>query len=127
MTAKIILPTPIPAAGPYSQAVMVGNLIFCAGQIPIDLETGEVIKDDIRKATACCLKNLTTILETYGSRTELVIKTTVYLTDMNHFPLMNEVYSRFFSTSPPARTTVAVSALPKGAPIEIEAIALKDG
>lgn len=124
MLEKKILPTPIPAAGPYSQAVLIGDLIFCSGQIPLDPETGEVITEDVGKATARCLDNLSAVLRAYGTSLEAVVKTTVYLTDMNNFPAMNEVYARYFSSAHPARSTVAVSALPRGAPVEIEAIAI---
>ncbi len=115
--------SPLPTVGPYSGLVMVGDFIFCSGQIPFHHERGEVIRDDMALATACCLDNVHRLLTACGSGLEDVVKTTIYLTDITYVPIMNDVYQRYFPTSPPARTTVIVSALPQQAPIEIEAIA----
>lgn len=121
---KKVISTPVPAAGPYSQAIQVGDFIFCSGQIPVNPQTGEVITDNIRDATARCLENLSAILKSYESSLEDVVKTTVYLTNESHFAAMNEVYGRYFPTLPPARSTVVVSCLPRGVEVEIEAIAI---
>ncbi|HOJ51503.1 MAG TPA: Rid family detoxifying hydrolase [Syntrophales bacterium] len=121
---KAIPATPIPSVGPYSQVVVAGEFIFCSGQIPIDPETGEVITEQVALATDRCLKNLSLVLASCGSSLKDVVKTTVYLTDMKHFSAMNEVYARYFPDAPPARSTVAVFSLPRGVPVEIEAIAI---
>ncbi len=111
------------AIGPYSQAVRVGSLIFTAGQIGLDPQSGELIAPDIESQTRQALTNLKHILEAAGASLSDVIKTTVFLQDMTEFPRMNAVYAEFFPQNPPARSTVAVAALPKGARVEIEAIA----
>jgi 2-iminobutanoate/2-iminopropanoate deaminase len=111
------------AIGPYSQAVRVGSLIFTAGQIGLDPQSGELIAPDIENQTRQALTNLKHILEAAGASLSDVIKTTVFLQDMAEFPRMNAVYAEFFPQNPPARSTVAVAALPKGARVEIEAIA----
>ncbi len=113
------------AIGPYSQAVKTENMIYVSGQIPIDPETGELIGDSIETQTERVLRNLSAILEAGGSSLAMVVKTTVYLTDLKDFEAMNKVYSRFFDTMPPARATVGVSALPRGVAVEIEAIATR--
>ncbi len=111
--------------GPYSPAVRVpGGLVFFSGQIPIDPETGGLVGPDIQSQTRRCLENLQILLEAAGLNFSHVVKTTVYLVDMTDFSAMNEVYATFFPQDPPARTTVAVAALPRGARIEIEAIAM---
>jgi len=112
-------------AGPYSPAIVLGEFVFCSGQIPIKEGSEEVIRDDIAEATACCLDNLSNLLALCGCCLEDVVKTTVYLTDRAHIPIMNEVYGRYFSTAPPARSTVVVHALPKEATIEIDALAIR--
>jgi 2-iminobutanoate/2-iminopropanoate deaminase len=112
------------AIGPYSQAVKVGNLIYTSGQLPIDLATGELVNDDIKKATARCLENVKGILEEAGTSLDKVIKTLVFLKDMNDFASVNEVYAKYFTENAPARSCVEVSKLPKDAKIEIEVIAL---
>jgi len=118
-------PAPI---GPYSQAIMIDkNLIFTSGQIPIDPRTGNIVEGDIKAQTRQVLKNIEAILIASGSSLTSVIKTTVYLKDINDFSAMNEVYEEFFRKIAPARTTVEVSRLPKDVRIEIEAIALVDG
>ncbi len=111
------------AIGPYSQAVKVGSFIFTAGQIGLDPQSGELIAPDIESQTRQALTNLRHILEAAGASLNDVIKTTVFLQDMAEFPRMNAVYAEFFPQNPPARSTVAVAALPKGARVEIEAVA----
>jgi 2-iminobutanoate/2-iminopropanoate deaminase len=113
-------PKPI---GPYSQAVRTNGFLFVSGQIPIDPKTGNVIAGDIAAQTERVLENLKGILEAAGSNLHHVVKTTVFLKDMNEFAAMNEVYARFFTIAPPARSTVQVSRLPKDASVEIEVIA----
>lgn len=121
---KIIQTEKAPKAiGPYSQAVGIGNLIFTAGQIGLNPQTGELVGDDIESQTRQVLTNLKHILEAAGSDLNYVVKTTVFLQDMADFPRMNAVYAEFFPENPPARSTIAVAALPKGARVEIEAIA----
>ncbi len=111
------------AIGPYSQAVKVGSFIFTAGQIGLDPQSGELIAPDIESQTRQALTNLKHILEAAGASLNDVIKTTVFLQDMAEFPRMNAIYAEFFPQNPPARSTVAVAALPKGARVEIEAVA----
>lgn len=111
------------AIGPYSQAVKVGGLIFTSGQLPVNMENGNLEIDDIQKATEYCIKNLKAILEEAGSSLEKVIKVVVFIKDMNDFAKINEVYGNFFKENPPARSCVEVARLPKDARIEIEAIA----
>ncbi len=112
------------AIGPYSQAIKANGLVFASGQIPIDPATGEFVAGGIAEQTEQVLKNLTAVLEAAGSSLGSVIKTTVFLTDMQEFSAMNEVYGRFFKDEPPARATVEASRLPRDARVEIEAIAL---
>lgn len=112
------------AIGPYSQAVKTGNMVFCSGQIPIDPATGEFISDDVAEQTEQVLKNLSAVLAAAGTNLNNVVKTTVFLADMNDFTAMNEVYSKFFSENKPARATVQAARLPKDARVEIECIAL---
>lgn len=112
------------AIGPYSQAIKAGGLVFVSGQIPIDPETGEFVAGGIAEQTERVLKNLAAVLEAAGSGLDLVLKTTVFLADMKEFSGMNEVYATFFSEPPPARATVAAAGLPRGARVEIEAVAL---
>ena len=112
------------AIGPYSQAVRAGNLVFASGQIPIDPATGEFVPGGIAEQTEQVLRNLTAVFEAAGLGLSQVIKTTVFLADMNDFTDMNEVYSRFFAEQPPARATVQAARLPRDARVEIEAIAL---
>ncbi|MCQ2560084.1 MAG: RidA family protein, partial [Clostridia bacterium] len=112
--------------GPYSQAIQKGNLIFLSGQIPLLPETGKLIEGDIQVQTAQCLKNLEAVLKAAGLGLNHIVKTTVFLTDLQSFALVNETYGQFFTQNPPARSCVEVSALPKGALLEIEAIACCD-
>src|SRR3982750_4357204 len=111
------------AIGPYSQAIKTNGLVFCSGQIPIDPTTGEFAADDVAGQTEQVLKNLDAVLAAAGSGLARVIKTTVFLADMNDFAAMNEVYSRFFSDNKPARATVQAARLPRDARVEIECIA----
>ena len=113
------------AIGPYSQATMVGEYVFTAGQIALNPETMELVEGDIAGQTERVLQNLCAVLTAAGSGSDQVVKTTVYLTDMGHFVKMNEVYARFFGTHRPARATVAVASLPKNALVEIDAIAMR--
>jgi 2-iminobutanoate/2-iminopropanoate deaminase len=113
------------AIGPYSQGVVLGDLVFTAGQIPLDPVTGEVVAGPVGEQTALALRNLGAILEAAGSSLGRVVKTTVYLVDMGDFAPMNEVYSRAFGDHRPARSTVAVAQLPRGVRIEIDAIAVR--
>jgi 2-iminobutanoate/2-iminopropanoate deaminase len=112
------------AIGPYSQAIGMERLVFTAGQIALDPTTGELVPGGIEEQTRQVLTNLMHILEEADSGLAYVVKTTVYLKDMNDFPKMNAVYEEFFSENPPARSTIAVVALPKGGMVEIEAVAL---
>ncbi|BAH05849.1 RidA family protein [Clostridium kluyveri] len=113
------------AVGPYSQAVKVGNFLFTSGQIPLVPETGELISDDIKKATERCLENIKAIFQEAGTCFENVIKTTVYVKNMSDFTDVNEVYAKYFQKDMPARSCVEVK-LPKDALVEIEVIALID-
>jgi 2-iminobutanoate/2-iminopropanoate deaminase len=112
------------AIGPYSQAIKANGLIFTAGQIPFDPATGQIIEGDIARQTARVFENLKAIVEAAGSSLEKVVKTTVYLKDMNDFAAMNEVYGRYLSLDPPARSTVEVARLPRDVRVEIDLIAL---
>lgn len=113
-------PAPI---GPYSQAVIAGREIFCSGQIAIDVTTGELTGTSAADQTEQVLRNLGSVLEAAGAGYQHVVKTTIFLIDMNDFGAVNEVYAKYFGQSRPARSTVAVAALPKGAIVEIDAIA----
>jgi 2-iminobutanoate/2-iminopropanoate deaminase len=112
------------AIGPYSQAVRSGHLVFCSGQIPLDPLTGQLVEGGIEAQTVRVLDNLAAVLAAADLKLGNVVKTTVFLVSMADFPAMNEVYARYFDEDPPARSTVAVEALPKGARVEIEAIAI---
>jgi 2-iminobutanoate/2-iminopropanoate deaminase len=114
------------AIGPYSQAIKTGNIVFCSGQIPIDVETGEFVSGDVAEQTAQVLKNLTAVLEAAGSSLQMVVKTTVFLADMNDFGAMNEIYAEYFGDNKPARSTVQAARLPRDARVEIEAIGLTE-
>jgi len=112
------------AIGPYSQAVITGNLVFCSGQIPLDPETMEIVGDTITEQTNRVFMNLAGLLEAAGSGLQKVVKTTVYLKDMSEFTAMNKEYARHFGDHRPARAAVEVARLPKDVRIEIDAIAL---
>lgn len=112
------------AIGPYSQAIKAGNMVFCSGQIPIDPATGEFISEAVAEQTEQVLKNLGEVLKAAGASLDNVVKTTVFLADMNDFAEMNEVYGRYFSENKPARATVQAARLPRDAKVEIDCIAL---
>lgn len=122
---EIIQTEHAPAAiGPYSQAIKVNGLVFASGQIPIDPASGQFVEGGIKEQTEQVLKNLAAVLEAAGSGLNRVVKTTVFLADMQEFGTMNEVYGKFFQDEPPARATVEAARLPRDARVEIEAIAL---
>ena len=111
------------AIGPYSQAVRSGAFLFCSGQIPLDPATGRLVEGGVEIQTDRVLRNLAAVLEAGGSSLEAVVKTTVYLVDLNDFPAMNQVYGTYFPENAPARATVRVAGLPAGALVEIDAVA----
>ncbi len=113
-------PKPI---GPYSQAIRVGGFVFCSGQIALDAEKGVVVETTVEGQTQKVMKNMAAVLEAAGSGLDKVVKTTIFLKSMNDFPKVNEVYGTFFKETPPARSTVEVSRLPKDVLVEIEAVA----
>ena len=124
---KIISTNEAPAAvGPYSQAVRAGSMVFCAGQIPLDPKSGQIVSQDVAEQTSRVLDNLTAVLKSERLTLSDVVKTTVFVTDLADFQTINEIYAKYFSTQPPARSTVQVAALPKAARVEIEAIAVAD-
>ena len=112
------------AIGPYSQAVRAGDMVFASGQIPIDPATGEFVAGGIAEQTEQVLRNLTAVFAAAGLGLNQVVKTTVFLANMDDFTMMNEVYGRFFGAEPPARATVQAARLPRDAKVEIEAIAV---
>jgi 2-iminobutanoate/2-iminopropanoate deaminase len=123
-TKQIIKPKNSPAAvGPYNHAVRVGDLLFCAGQIPIDPKDGNLISGDIKVQTERVLQNVKAILDDQKLTFANVVKSTVFLTDLANFAGMNEIYSKYFTENFPARSTIQVAALPKGANVEIEVLA----
>lgn len=113
------------AIGPYSQAIVAGDLVFCSGQIPLDPTSGQVIEGTIEDQTRRVLDNLTAVLNAAGSSVEQVVKTTIFLADMNDFAAVNAIYGEYFRSEPPARSTVQVARLPRDVRVEIEAIALR--
>lgn len=122
---EIIKTESAPAAiGPYSQAVRAGGFVFASGQIPLDPNTGSMVAGGVAEQTEQVMRNLGALLEAAGTGLDRVVKTTVFLADMNDFSEMNEVYGRYFKESPPARATVQAARLPRDARVEIEAIAL---
>jgi len=123
MTKKTFIPEGTVVVGPYSPAVETGNLIYFSGQIPIDMTTGKIIEGDIKAQTLQCFKNLSAVLEAAGVNSDDVVKTTVYLTEMSDYAAMNEVYGEYFHSPYPARTAIAVVALPLGSKVEIDVIA----
>lgn len=127
MKKKMIYTQNAPAPiGPYSQAIEANSLIFTAGQLPIDPASGQLVQGDIKEQVRQVLINLRAIFEAEGLSLNDVVKTTVYLKDINEFAAMNDVYSEFFNESKPARTTVEVSRLPRDVKVEIEAIAVRE-
>lgn len=113
------------AIGPYSQAIQIGEFVFTSGQIPIDPQTGVFVEGGIAEQTEQVLRNLAEVLRAAGTSLESVVKTTVFLADMDDFAAMNEVYGRYFSNEPPARSTVQAARLPRDARVEIDAIAIR--
>lgn len=125
MNKKVIQTEKAPKAiGPYSQAIRADSMVFTAGQIALDPTTGELVVGSVEDQARQVLTNLRNVLEAAGSSLEHVVKTTVFLKDMNDFPRMNSIYAEFFGANPPARSTVAVAGLPKGGLVEIEAVAV---
>lgn len=125
MDKEIITTDKAPAAvGPYSQAVKSQGMLFISGQLPLDSETGVLVENNIQTQTTKVLDNLQQILEAAGSSLEQTLKVTIFLTDMQQFATVNEIYAGYFSSAPPARACVEVSALPKGALVEMEAVAI---
>lgn len=123
---KVVLTNSAPAPiGPYSQAIDMGNLVFCSGQIPLDPSNNQVLSGDVKAQAELVMKNVEAVLAASGLTFKNVVKTTIFLTNMNDFTAVNEVYGRFFPEQPPARSTVAVAGLPKGVNVEIEVIAAR--
>jgi 2-iminobutanoate/2-iminopropanoate deaminase len=121
---KPIFTSEAPAAiGPYSQGMRSGRFLFCSGQIPLDPKSGEIVSGDIATQTRRVLDNIAAILRTEGLTFENVVKTTIFLTNLADFQTVNEIYGSYFQQDPPARSTIQVSALPRGANVEIEVIA----
>ncbi|MCK6599100.1 MAG: RidA family protein [Bdellovibrionaceae bacterium] len=126
MTKKIIMTQSAPAPiGPYSQAVQVGPFLYCSGQIPLDPVSNQVLSGGIKEQTELVMKNIHAVLKEAGYDFQNVVKTTIFITSMKDFPLVNEVYGLYFKELPPARSTVEVSGLPKGVNVEIEVVAYK--
>lgn len=121
---KVIFTEQAPkAVGPYSQAIQMGDFLFCSGQISIDPQTNEVFLGDVKTQTEMVMSNVKAVLAASGLEYKNIIKTTIFLTNMADFAVVNETYAKYFSDAPPARSTVAVAALPKGVNVEIEVIA----
>ncbi|HVF54173.1 MAG TPA: Rid family detoxifying hydrolase [Actinomycetota bacterium] len=126
MDREVVATEAAPAAvGPYSQAIVAGDLIFCSGQIPLDPDTGELVSGSIADETSRCMDNLAAVLAAAGSDLGRVVKFTVFLTDIADYAEFNEAFARFVGGAPPARAAVAVAGLPKGARVEVECIALR--
>lgn len=124
---KIISTSEAPAAvGPYSQAVRVGSTIYCAGQIPLDPKSGEIVSGGIEEQTRRVMENITGLLKAERLTVSDIVKTTIFLMDLGDFQKVNEIYGSYFKQAPPARSTVQVAGLPKGARVEIEVIAVAD-
>lgn len=113
------------AIGPYSQAIIAGDLVFCSGQLPMDPSTGQLIEGSIEEQTRRVLDNVSALLEAAGSSLKQVVKTTIFLADMNDFAAVNGAYAEYFDQEPPARSTVQAARLPRDARVEIEAIAIR--
>lgn len=125
MSREMISTTSAPAAiGPYSQAIRAGQFVYVSGQVPVDPVSGEIVPGGIEEQTEQVIANLKAVLYAAGRDLADVVKTTVFLTDMANFAKMNEIYAHHFTSSPPARSTVQVGALPRGAQVEIDAIAM---
>lgn len=124
MSKKVVSTPEAPAAvGAYSQAIVANGFVYCSGQVPLDPRSGELVGGSIADQTRRCLENLSAVLSAAGASLDDVVKVTAFLLDMGDFPEFNEAYSEFFGDEPPARATVAVAGLPKGAEVEIECIA----
>lgn len=124
---KVIFTEKAPTAiGPYSQAIEVNGIVFVSGQLPVNPQTGEIVAGDVADQTAQSFENIKNILSEVGLSTANIVKTTVFLSDMSLFADMNKIYSNYFTEAFPARSAVAVKALPKGALVEIECIAVKE-
>lgn len=124
MSKAIVKTADAPAAiGPYAQAVRAGDFLFCSGQIPLDPASGDIVDGDVRVQTERVMHNLEAVLKAGGASLERVVKTTIFLIDLDDFGAVNETYAKFFTGDPPARACVQVSKLPKGARVEIEATA----
>ncbi len=115
------------AAGPYSHAVVSQGFVFCSGQVPLDPSTGQLVEGSIGDRTARCLENLSVVCATAGAQLSDAVRVGIYVTDMGTFKDVNEAYGRFFESDPPARSTIAVSALPLGADVEIDAVVALPG
>jgi 2-iminobutanoate/2-iminopropanoate deaminase len=113
------------AIGPYSQAIVAGDLVFTSGQIPLDPKTQQIVEGDVRAQGERVMENLAAVLSAAGASFATVVKATIFLTDLNDFAAVNEVYGKRFPSAPPARSTVQVAALPRGVRVEIDLIALK--
>lgn len=125
MSKKVISTPEAPAAvGAYSQAVVANGFVYCSGQVPLDPHSGELVTGSVADQTRRCLENLAAVLSAAGAGLDDVVKVTAFLIDMNDFPEFNEAYGEFFGDEPPARATVAVAGLPKGAEVEVECIAV---
>jgi 2-iminobutanoate/2-iminopropanoate deaminase len=121
---KIISTSEAPAAvGPYSQAIRIGNFVFCSGQIPLDPKTGEIVPGDVNAQTRRVMENIAAVLRAEGLNFGNIIKTTIFLANLADFQAVNELYGSYFKSDPPARSTVQVAALPKNAQVEIEVVA----
>ena len=126
MTRRSVTTTSAPGAvGPYSQAIATGNLVFCSGQVGLDPATGDLVEGGLEAQAERVLRNLAAVLDAAGCTFADVVKTTCFLVDINDFAAFNAVYARFMPDPPPARSTFAVAALPKGAAVEVEAIAVR--
>ncbi|SRR5581483_201886 len=125
---KIISTSDAPAAlGPYSQAVRVGSTIYCAGQIPLDPKSGQIVSGGVDVQARRVMDNITAVLKAEGLSMDHIVKTTIFLMDLGDFQTVNEIYGSYFKQQPPARSTVQVAGLPKGARVEIEVIAVANG
>lgn len=123
MTKKVYKPEGAAIVGPYSPAVEANGFVYFSGQIPIDSSTGKIIEGGVKAQTMQCFKNLSNVLAAAGVKSDDVVKTTVYLTDINDFSAVNQVYGEYFKSPYPARTAIAVCALPLGSKVEIDVIA----